>query len=404
MNPEPPAKPDYSVNIESVEPAYFKVVWTRGLRYRSYLIDKGDIETIAHHIRTQLGLLVNNALDRERATAANDAVGIAAAGATEREIMMVLTGDCGELFAALFTCAPGSDAGQSHVNEIRNRIRGEKTPKSICFLVKARIYVPWGLLYDGAPAANANPATPEDFGGFWCLKHQVSVIFDALASPIDFVVTYDSKSFHVLTGGDASEFIKARRAFRSCSAERKLMANLSKVYGRPAVSSDALIKAWTDVEHRLGLLYLFCHADARTVGFSVSDTMSVIKFKNALVKSTTSPRCLVFLNGCFTTNPDAKGTFLEATGRHGFCGYIGAETEVPALFSFRFGLAFQYFFHQGLEVAEIMTQLLRKHWPLSLIYGLYAFPHLRMTPNSGIGPPPPPDVNYSAGPLGEKIA
>jgi hypothetical protein len=401
--PELPPKPDYSVNIESVEPAYFKIVWAHGLRYRSYLIDKGDIETISSDIRAQLGSLVSNALIRDKAMANNDSIKITAADAAERDIMQELTRQCSELFTALFTCAPGSDADQSYVNIIRDQIRSESSPKSICFLVKARIYVPWGLLYDGSPTINAKPTDPDDFSGLWCLRHRVSVVFDTLASPNDFVITYDSKSFHFLTAGDNSEFRKAKLALKRSPAERSLMARLLKKYGRPAISSHDLISTWNDVEQRLGLLYLFCHADARTVGFSVDDTMSVIAFKNTLVKSTTSPRCLVFLNGCFTANPDAKGTFLEATGRDGFCGYIGAETEVPALFAFRFGLAFQRLLFQGHEVAEIMAHLLRKHWPLSLVYGLYAFPHLSITPNSDVGCPPLPDVNYSNGPLGEII-
>ena len=403
MTPEPPPKPDYSAEIEIVGDAYFQVTWARGLRYRPYLIDKGDIETASDGIRTQLGSLISNALDRERAVTDGDSASVAASNAVEREIMQDLAAHCGDLFTALFTCAPGSGVSQAYVAGIRDRIRGEPTPKSICFLVKPRVYIPWGLLYDGAPAAGADPADPSAFSGFWCLKHQVSTVFDYLASPNDFVVTYESSSFHLLSGGDKAEFAKAKRVLKGYSAERKLMAKLLKGYGRPATNSDALVGAWGENEKRLGLLYLFCHATARAIGFSVSDTMNVIKFKNLLAKSATSPRCLVFLNGCYTTNPDPKGTFLEATGRDGFCGYIGAETEVPAIFAFRFGLAFQCLLYQGIEVVDIMAQLRRKHWPLSLIYGLYAFPHLSVKPIPNLAGLALPAANYSSGPLGEII-
>lgn len=404
MMPAATTKPDYSVNIENVDQAYFRVVWNRGLRYQPYLIDKGDIEAISQDVRNHLGALVDNALFREAAVAAKDARGLKEANRNEREIMHDLVTHCRQLFTALFTCAPASRVNQAYVNAIRDKIRSEADTQSICFLVGPRVYIPWGLLYDGPPNRDSDPANPDHFGGFWCLNHRVSVIFDPIASPNDFVVTYDNASFQVLTGGDSSELVKAKRALRGSAAERNLMARLRRTYGKPALSSQALRTAWNTLERRLGLLYLFCHADARTIGFSDNDTMSVFNFKTELIKSTTSPRCLVFLNGCFTTNPDAKGTFLEATGREGFCGYIGAETEVPSLFGFRFGLAFQYLLHKGMEVADIMAYLVRRHWPLSLIYGLYAFPHFRITPHSDMSISKLPDDNYSSGPLGAKIA
>jgi hypothetical protein len=249
-----------------------------------------------------------------------------------------------------------------------------------------------------------DPNNPKHFSGFWCLRHQVSTVFDPAASPEDFVVEYDNKGFHMLAGGDRDELAKARRALKGSRPERILFARLHRRYGRPATSSNKLAELWGVKEKQLGLLYFFGHADARTMGFSPTDVMSIGDFKKALAKSNPSPRCLVFLNGCYTTNPDPNGTFFEATGRDGFCGYIGAETEVPATFAFRFGLAFQYLLFQGLEVVEVMARLRVQHWPLSLVYGLYGFPHLRVEPVPALATAVLPNVNYSAGPLGELIA
>jgi hypothetical protein len=404
MNPDPPIKPDYSVKIELLGEAHFKVTWNRGLAFRTYMIARGDVEDVSENIRTQLGSLVTNALIRDKAATAKDASKVKAANADERAIMETLVAHCRELYETLFRCESGSEASQAYVDQyIRDQIRRETTPKSICFLAEARVYVPWGLLYDGSLAANADPGNPAHFGGFWCLKHQVSTIYDTIASPHDFVVTYDSSAFHLVSGGDNAEFTKAKRALKGQAAERKWVAQLLKGYGRPATSSIELVDAWRSNEKRIGLLYLFCHASARMIGFSGRDTMSVRDFKKHFTKSAPSPRCLVFLNGCYTTNPDPKGTFFEAIGQEGFCGYIGSETEVPAIFAFRFGLAFQHLFYQGIEVVDVMSRLRLQHWPLSLIYGLYAFPHVRVTQHLGMAAPALPRVNYSAGPLGEKI-
>ena len=148
----------------------------------------------------------------------------------------------------------------------------------------------------------------------------------------DFAVEYENAKFQLLAGGDKEELTKAEDFLdKANTGEKELAAKLLK--GSASVtSSEALLEAWRKTEAHLGLLYLFGHANARTMGFSINDTMDVIAFKNSLKKSKGSPRCLVFLNGCYTSNPELEsGTFLEATGRQGFCGYIGAETEVPGV-------------------------------------------------------------------------
>jgi hypothetical protein len=402
MTIEPPVKPDYWVTIEIVDPASFRVVWHRGLPYRPYLIDKGDVESVSGDIRTKLGALVNNAMRKESAIKAGNAEALSQVTASERDILLELVRSCRDLCTILFTCTPESGVSQQDVDRIRDRIRAEQTTKSICFLVKARVYVPWGLLYDGPQPSEIDPANPDCFAGFWCLKHQISAVFDTLASPNDFVVSYDRSEFHTLLAGDSAEFTKAEESL-SHPAECQRYEKLLQSYGKIAVSSADLVHTWKEREKQLGLLYLFCHANARAIGFSVYDTMNVIDFKRDVVKSADTPRCLVFLNGCFTSNPDVKGTFFEATGRAGFCGYIGAETEIPALFAFRFGLAFQQLFEEGVEVVEIMRRLYRRHWPLSLVYGLYAFPHLRIESRETALDWDWPLDNYSTGPLGAKI-
>ena len=90
------------------------------------------------NIRTQLSALVGNALKREKAAAANDSEGVARTIIDEQEVMRALASHCEQLFAFLFTCAPRSEAKQADVNRIRDQIRVEKTPKSICFLVPAQ--------------------------------------------------------------------------------------------------------------------------------------------------------------------------------------------------------------------------------------------------------------------------
>jgi hypothetical protein len=105
----------------------------------------------------------------------------------------------------------------------------------------------------------------------------------------------------------------------------------------------------------------------------------------------------VFLNGCHT----AVGEFLEATGGDGFCGFIGTETVVPYLFAHRFGAALMSLLYSGHPLISIMDRLREQHWPLSLVYGLYAYPALRLDP--GFTVPVPSTDNYSKMAVGNKM-
>ena len=148
-----------------------------------------------------------------------------------------------------------------------------------------------------------------------------------------------------------------------------------------------LIEQWKTNGNNVNILFFYCHADGTTLVLDPADSLSMENFTLKLKKKARAgddpPTCLVFLNGCSTATGHEKGGFLEATGNAGFCGFIGTESTVPDIFAMRFSLAFLYeMAHSGSPVYQVMDELRRKHWPLSLVYSVYCYPPLCVTKNA----------------------
>ena len=117
-----------------------------------------------------------------------------------------------------------------------------------------------------------------------------------------------------------------------------------------------------------------------------------------------SKLCSVDLpHGCSTAvGGDNKG-FIEAMTREGFCGFIGTETDIPNIFAFRFGAAFlHYMLETGWPVLDVVNTMRREHWPLSLLYQIYASPTFRIPRDVVVSTWPASTSNFSLGPLGAK--
>ncbi len=120
-------------------------------------------------------------------------------------------------------------------------------------------------------------------------------------------------------------------------------------------------------------LYICCHSNNKTLALNSTDEIDMDNLRyNLASKLSENDICLIFLNGCSTAVEDEDGAFLEAIDLPGVYGFIGTETRVPDSFAFQFGVDFLFhFFYSGKPIYELMDILRRKHWPLSLVYGVY---------------------------------
>ena len=174
----------------------------------------------------------------------------------------------------------------------------------------------------------------------------------------------------------------------------------------PAVTTASeLENAWRDREGKIGLLYFYCHANATKLALSERDEIESSDLHRALKRRSRAANisgCLLVINGCSTAVGDPNGDFMLVASQEGLCGFIGTETDVPDIFALRFSLALlDLLLREGLTVSAAMLRLYQSHFPLSLLYGLYAHPDFRM-PIGGM-PKLSTGCNLSFDPVGSAI-
>jgi hypothetical protein len=381
--------PDYIVDVQPFG-RDLQVVWTiDGEKQPPYYVKPLKIDRLAGRIRKALKSVVVLSTRRVPSNWTRSPAAVAS--------LAELTEHGYRLYRALFTDARRK--AQSTADEIRAALLARRDRPLICFKVDSDVHAPWALMSDKQLPEAPNDGTMGAYRSFWALKYSVATVYDALLSEEDVVdLNYKAIDFHTLIGVDTGIHAQAAAQLSSDSPEASVFSLLQERYGAPVTDSSSLLEAWNTRHERLGLLYLYCHSNDERIGFAPEDDrLDTIAFEQDYEKGQEPPRCLVFLNGCHT----AVGEFLEATGRDGFCGFIGAETVVPYLFAHRFGAAVMSLLYSGHTLISIMDRLREQHWPLSLVYGLYAYPALRLDPSFTM--PVPSMDNYSEMAVGNQM-
>lgn len=370
--------PDFLVEIEPFDDLWMVVWRVKNRPYRRYFVNAADLQRTSTEIRGLLGRLVGDST-KGALVAGNRASVAPVLG----ELMA-----CGhKLYRQFFRDAKETNLVTPDI--VKADLAAHKGRPTICFKVNAKVHIPWALMAETPAPDPQGAGGVGDYRSFWALRYSVATLYDPLLSAEVFHGPYQAQDFDALIGMDPVFKAKATAQLKPTDPEAALFSMLEQRYPPAFTDSQSLLAAWQTREPRLGLLYLYCHSSDRRVGFSAADVIDTIDFKLDYMKPTTPPRCLVFLNGCHT----AAGEFLEATGRDGFCGFIGTETVLPYMFGHRFGAAVIASLYAGEPLGAIIDRLREQHWPLSLVYGLYAFPFLQLVPCFAL--PKLPDHNYS---------
>jgi hypothetical protein len=373
------------VSIRAHGEAKLKVVWSKAdAAFEPYLIDRGLITRTAERIRNTLTGMVTRSMQQGVRECAPGLFELATHGY--------------RLYQALFS----ADSGDARI--IQEWLSQLTTPHRITFQVDDRIHVPWGLIFGSEPTiSRSDPKNIkiESFDKFWCLKYLVSCVYFRI-TPRGADLPRNLNTFHVFSVINPSALEQAKTHLRK--HEGDFLDSLFIKFGDPIHSSDECVLRWKAASSRIGLAHFYCHANGTSLALSAEDLLSIDEFRLDLKKeggSAIDNPCVVFLNGCSTAVGDPDGGFLEITGRNGFCGFIGTECKVPDVFALRFGLDFiNIFLSSGKPLYEVMAILRKKNWPLSLIYGLYSHPLLRVEPQHSYTIL---SDNCSEGPLGSKV-
>lgn len=350
-----------------------QIVWSRGYEgYAPYAVDLGMLRYYSDRARERLRAFVNQCMGEGAGRSGAEMKQLAAAGRN--------------LYDALFN----KTGGEGDPDEIRQWLADDlKGEHLLLFSVDPRVYIPWGLVFDSDPRGlSDDPAATDiaDYGHLWCLKYKLATVYNPVPPPPRGLNNpKDLDLFKLISVLNRGVYSQAEALLGEAEKQVLYWLNESvKLFKEPIASSDALRDAWEQAGEEVDMLFFYCHANEKSLALSKEDSLSMYDMNLYLKrkKSLQNPYvCMVFLNGCSTAVGSDQGGFLETTGRPGFGGFVGTETEVPDVFALRFGIAFLYYFlNRGWPVYQVMDQLRREHWPLSLIYSTYCHPVLRVKP------------------------
>lgn len=358
--------PVVTVDIRPHEQDKLKVIWhhDQGGTYQPYLLDKAQLSHHAEAVREKLAPLITAARAESKPF-----------GPTLKAL--ALAGR--DLYESLFIDA----ANTRHIaQEIREDLELRGSPCRILVKVDAQIHVPWGLMYCAPRATIPDSGHIDDLGGFACLRHNLSTIYyriPVLPKPRQGV------PFQLLSVFHKGAFESARRLLRP--DEQAFADELLRRFSEPTYSRSEFEHRWRTAALKFGLIYFYCHSNGTELALDVEDTVDIFTLRllaNELPDAGERV-CLLLMNGCGTAVGGPNGGFLQAASQPGFCGFIGTESKIPDVFALRFGTAFLHLFlTSGLPLWRVMAILWRQHWPLSLLYGIYGNPLVRVESSGGM--------------------
>lgn len=376
------------VDIKVQSDRELKVVWNDESPWPAYTIHRKAIENCAANVRTVLRQLVEAALSGEMDRAAPILKRLAECGA--------------ELYEGLFAALSG-EQDAARIREFYN----ESEPFRLRFCVSDSIYVPWGLAYCGDPGnlSDASPVRDWKTGQqFLYFSHELATVYERIA-PDAVGRRQDAQAMGTLWVAQPHTLSEAESQMPK-GPEEALIAWLRTRFGNPLSSSRELKRLWREAGAQTGLLYFYCHANATKLALSDEEKIEssqLFLMLSGAERASGSSGCLVLINGCSTAVGDPSGDFILSTSQRGLCGFIGTETEVPDIFALRFSLALlDLLFREKLTLGEAMQRLYREHFPLSLLYGIYAHPGFRMPLSNVPIPPAMTPRNFSFESVGTK--
>lgn len=343
-----------------------KVTWRRGSSFQPYLAPLKSVEHWATEVRKALAEIVAH-------VAENGPGGVL-------ESLKKLTQAGFRLKTSLFTA---EDSGQTTVAKVEKwRNDSIANGSTVIFQAGNGVHVPWGLMSDIEEAdipADADPLDAESWNHFWCLKYDLATEHTRITPDLSDAIPFER--FSIVPILHEGVYKKASNALPD--AERRALQTLMSNWELCITESD-FNRHWHKPSDRHRLMFFFCHADETRFSLNESELISIhdlIPWSAASRED--EPKSFIFLNGCSTAVGSHEGGFLEATVRDPFCGFIGTETKIPDVFALRFGTAFLRRFLLGEQsLMCVMQELRRQHFPLSLAYGLYAYPWFRLSKRS----------------------
>src|SRR5262245_12651139 len=295
------------------------------------------------------------------------------------------------LHNALFLAVDGDRTAPQMVQEAFPQERERLTIFS-----DGHLYIPWNFAFWRDPdniAAGAGDI--RDFAGFWTSIFKINIRLNRTTRVIK-PKPRPRNTFKVLYALHRNRFMSAFNALDT-DKQAKISSLLAQDVGE-ATDWDKCKQKFRAIQQNDSIVYIFGHCDGGVVWLSddaaQEDDLEGPRYKldtsdfiTTFKKTPDSEGVTIcFFNACRTAAGLAGDGFQTVTSVAGFHGFIGSEAEVTSDFANQYGMSFmERVCNDGYSIEEAFEDARTQHFPLSLLYSCYAFPHFRVERSASMG-------------------
>ena len=226
--------------------------------------------------------------------------------------------------------------------------------------------MPWGLIFDPRVVLPSEPSDRDFQAGFWCTRRRLATVFQ-------------NEGGYLPTPENQGNLISV-----ICPKALKDSGGRTDDWPPEGVYFiwSKLVDSQADErrDRRDRVLYLFCHGANDCLEIDTGDGLVRItsdEFSLYVNKRPENVLEILVFNACGSKFA-ASGSWLNHVWRRGLRGFIGGEAKIPTAFAWDFGRDLVRTLLSDKvpceSVSEVLHGLRLKHWPLGLLYGLYADP------------------------------
>jgi hypothetical protein len=220
--------------------------------------------------------------------------------------------------------------------------------------------LPWGLFFDPRVKLTSGTSGRDLRDGLWSMGRRVATLFE--------------------NPGELGALGEYPGELVSVISPTALEESGGRIDGWPRYCKWNEFLRSQDEDMRERVLYIYCHGASNGLDFergTSEEPITAGQFSLYVGSRPDDALEIPVVNACGSYFA-ASGDWLRYVWKKGLRGFIGAEAKVPTAFAWEFGRDLV----RGLlskrvrarTVSEVLHRLRLKHWPLGLLYGLYALP------------------------------
>jgi hypothetical protein len=275
----------------------------------------------------------------------------------------------------------GSDQARAARNRIASSLNGLLTVRSDC-----SVHVPWGFVHDGQPVViDPTRSVLTKFAGFWLSRFSIVTRFYG-GGCCRKSWAIDPDQFAVLYALHEKEFQDVTQSDLIPKNDLPHLSRLLRLDVGHAWNWTKAEEKWSRMKDKDGVLFVLAHSDGVELLLQDRGTdgadMNPDRFQNIFTKSEgDSSATLLILNGCATAIGNETLSYMAATARDGFCGFIGTEAEVTNRDAVLYGTRLLWKLCTECSTLREAFEAMRTDpdlFPRSLSYSCFAHPNFAL--------------------------